>query len=353
MKGKTKTATDSEPAGWFETTRLEAWMRRHVDGFEGPIEVAKFPGGQSNPTFRLTTPRRQYVLRRKPPGKLLKGAHAVEREYRIISALGPLDFPVPRTWGLCEDDEVVGTPFFVMDMVPGRIFWDPKFPEVPRAERGAYYDSMCATIARLHRIDYEAAGLADYGRPGNFVERQIGIWSRQYLQDEVAGRIEAMDRLTEWLPGHIPDDGSPTRVVHGDFRCDNLIFHPTEPRVVAVLDWELSTLGHPLADFTYHLMNYRLPPSLPAGMAGADFAALGLPSEADYTAAYCRHTGRQDIPDLDFYLAFNMFRLAAIIHGVKGRLLRGNASSDRAEQLVAYLGDLAESAWRQAQMAGA
>jgi aminoglycoside phosphotransferase (APT) family kinase protein len=327
-------------------------MEQHVEGFEGPIEVEKFPGGQSNPTFKLTSPGRQYVLRRKPPGKLLKGAHAVEREYRIMTALGPLGFPVPRTYGLCEDSEVLGTPFFVMDMVDGRIFWDPRLPEVPTDERRACYESMCETIARLHRIDYEAAGLGDYGKPGNFVERQIGIWSRQYLQDEAAGRIAAMDRLVEWLPRNIPDDDSPTSIVHGDFRCDNLIFHPTEPRVVAVLDWELSTLGHPLADFTYHLMNYRIPPSLPAGMAGADFAALSLPGEADYTAAYCRHTGRDDIPDLDFYLAFNMFRLAAIIHGVKGRILRGNASSDRADQLVSYLDTLAETAWQQARKAG-
>jgi aminoglycoside phosphotransferase (APT) family kinase protein len=327
-------------------------MEQHVEGFEGPIEVEKFPGGQSNPTFKLTSPGRQYVLRRKPPGKLLKGAHAVEREYRIMTALGPLGFPVPRTYGLCEDSEVLGTPFFVMDMVDGRIFWDPRLPEVPTDERRACYESMCETIARLHRIDYEAAGLGNYGKPGNFVERQITIWSRQYLQDEAAGRIAAMDRLVEWLPRNIPDDDSPTSIVHGDFRCDNLIFHPTEPRVVAVLDWELSTLGHPLADFTYHLMNYRIPPSLPAGMAGADFAALSLPGEADYTAAYCRHTGRDDIPDLDFYLAFNMFRLAAIIHGVKGRILRGNASSDRADQLVSYLDTLAETAWQQARKAG-
>ena len=346
-------STETEPTGWFDTERLEAWMAREVDGFEGPLDVEKFPGGQSNPTFKLTSPGGQYVLRRKPPGKLLKGAHAVEREYRIISALGPLGFPVPRTFGLCEDNEVVGTPFFLMDMVEGRIFWDPRFPEVPVHERRFYYDSMCETIARLHMIDYAAAGLGDYGKPGSFFERQIGLWSRQYLQDEAAGHIDAMDRLVEWLPRNIPDDGSPTSIVHGDFRCDNLIFHPTEPRVVAVLDWELSTLGHPLADFTYHLMNYRMPPELPAGMAGVDHAALGLPGEADYTAAYCRHTGRPDIPNLDFYLAFNMFRLAAIIHGIKGRLLRGNASSDRADQLIRHLETLAETAWQQAVQAGA
>jgi aminoglycoside phosphotransferase (APT) family kinase protein len=353
MNEQEASAAGSEPTGWFDTVRLEVWMNEHVAGFEGPIEVTKFPGGQSNPTFKLTTPSQQYVLRRKPPGKLLKGAHAVEREYRIISSLGPLGFPVPRTYGLCEDDEVVGTPFFLMDMVPGRIFWDPTLPEVPKDARRAYYGSMCETIARLHQIDYQAAGLGDYGRAGNFFERQIGIWSRQYLQDEAAGRIEAMDRLVEWLPRNIPDEDGRTSIVHGDYRCDNLIFHPSEPRVVAVLDWELSTLGHPLADFAYHLMNYRIPPVLPAGMAGTDFAALGLPDEEEYTAAYCRLTGRRGIRGLDFYIAFNMFRLAAIIHGIKGRILRGNASSDRAEKLVSHLESLAGLAWQQAEKAGA
>ena len=345
--------TETESSDGFDTAPLDAWMRQNVESYEGPIEIDKFPGGQSNPTYKLTTPGHQYVLRRKPPGKLLQGAHAIEREFRIISALEPLDFPVPHTHGLCEDPAVVGTPFFVMDMVPGRIFWDPRLPEIPAGERRAYYDSMCATIARLHGIDYESAGLGDYGKPVQFVERQIALWSRQYLQDEVAGRIEAMDRLVEWLPGNIPDEAGAASIVHGDFRCDNLIFHPVEPHVVAVLDWELSTLGHPLADFTYHLMVYRLPPGLPASLHGADFDALGIPDEAEYTAAYCEHTGRGEIPGLDFYLAFNMFRLAAIIHGVKGRLLRGNASNKRADQLISHLELLAEAAWMQAEKTGA
>jgi aminoglycoside phosphotransferase (APT) family kinase protein len=345
--------TDSETGNWFDTAPLEAWMKQHVDGFEGPLEIDKFPGGQSNPTFKLTTPGHQYVLRRKPPGKLLQGAHAVEREYQVMSALEPLDFPVPHTYGLCEDPAVVGTPFFLMDMVPGRIFWDPRLPEVPVGERRACYDSMCETIARLHQVDYRAAGLADYGKPGHFVERQISLWSRQYLHDDVAGRIEAMDRLVEWLPDHVPDDDDAGSIVHGDFRCDNLIFHPEEPRVIAVLDWELSTLGNPLADFTYHLMVYRLPAGLPASLSGADFSALGIPDEAGYTAAYCAHTSRDEIPGLDFYIAFNMFRLAAIIHGVKGRLLRGNASNPRADQLISHLDELAAHAWQQAIKAGA
>ena len=328
-------------------------MCRHVAGFRGPIEVEKFPGGQSNPTFRLVTPGGKYVLRRKPPGKLLKGAHAVEREYRVINTLGPLGFPVPGTYGLCEDDDVIGTPFFLMDMVEGRIFWDPTLPEVPASERRHYYDSMCATIAWLHSIDYESVGLDDFGKPGAFLERQIDLWSRQYLQDKEAGHIDFMDRLVDWLPRNIPRDDCSTSIVHGDYRCDNLVFHASEPRVIAVLDWELSTLGHPLADFTYHLMSYRIPPGLPAGMGGADFAGLGLPSESEYLTAYCRQTGRTAIPNLDFYLSFNMFRLAAIIHGIKGRKLRGNASSARVDQLVSHLPTLAEAAWRQAQRAGA
>ena len=337
----------------FETGPLKAWMHETVPGFSGPVQVAKFAGGQSNPTFRVSTPGRDYVLRRKPPGKLLPGAHAVEREYRIMTALGELDFPVPKTYGLCEDESVVGTPFFLMDLVPGRIFWDPALPEVPHPQRKACYDSMCETIARLHAIDYQRAGLADYGKPGDFIARQIALWSRQYQADESAGRIDAMDRLCAWLPDNIPA-GDETTLYHGDYRCDNLIFHPTEPRVVAVLDWELSTLGHPLADFTFHLMAWRLPAALPAaGLAGRDPVALGLPSEEEYVARYCRHTGRDDIKQLDFYMAFNMFRLAGILHGIKGRILRGNASSDRAEQLVAHLDTLAATAWAQARKAGA
>ncbi|NNK38286.1 MAG: phosphotransferase family protein [Xanthomonadales bacterium] len=337
----------------LDADRLGAWMREHVTGFAGPIEIEKYPGGQSNPTYRISTPGRDYVLRRKPPGKLLPGAHAVEREYRVIRVLEDQDFPVPHGHALCEDPAVIGTPFYVMDRVEGRIFWNPRLPEVPAAERSGYYDAMCETIARLHRIDYVQAGLADYGKPGQFLQRQIGLWSRQYAQDEAAGRIDAMDRLVDWLPANIPDDGDPTAIIHGDFRCDNLIFHPDEPRIIAVLDWELSTLGHPLADFAYHLMTYRLPPSLPAGLGGEDLKALGLPSEAEYINAYCRHSGRSSIDNLDFYMAFNMFRLAAIIHGVKGRLLRGNASSDRADQLVGHLGALADAAWGQARRAGA
>jgi aminoglycoside phosphotransferase (APT) family kinase protein len=337
----------------FDAARLERWMEREVDGFEGPLRVEQFKGGQSNPTYKLMTPNRSYVLRRKPPGRLLPGAHAVDREYRAISALGTQGFPVARTFGLCLDEAVVGTPFYVMEMVEGRIFWETDFPQVSAGERPAYFDAMNATIARLHAIDPQAAGLGDYGKPGNYFERQIGRWSKQYLGDEEAGRVPAMDRLVEWLPANIPADEGEARIIHGDFRCDNMIFHPTEPRVLAVLDWELSTLGHPLADFTYHLMMYRMPTGISTGLAGRDLAGLNIPSEEEYVAAYCRRTGRQGIRDIDFYMAFNMFRLAAIVHGIKGRLARGTAASAHADKMAASLEDLADLAWRQAEFAGA
>jgi aminoglycoside phosphotransferase (APT) family kinase protein len=333
----------------FDMARLEAWMAREVEGYAGPLRVEQFKGGQSNPTYKLATPGRSYVLRRKPPGKLLPGAHAVDREYRVITALAAQGFPVARSFGLCLDEGVIGTPFYVMEMVEGRIFWDPAFGQVPRGERAAYFDAMNATLAALHLIDPEAAGLGDYGKPGNYFARQIGRWSKQYLGDAEAGRLAAMDRLVEWLPENIPPDEPEPRVIHGDFRCDNMIFHPREPRVLAVLDWELSTLGHPLADFSYHLMMYRMPDAL----AGRDLAALGIPSEADYVAAYCARTGRDGIADMDFYMAFNLFRLAGILHGIKGRLVRGTAASAHAAEMVDRLEPLADLAWAQALKAGA
>jgi aminoglycoside phosphotransferase (APT) family kinase protein len=337
----------------FDAEALAGWMREHVEGYEGPLSVEQFRGGQSNPTYKLSTPGRAYVLRRKPPGKLLPGAHAVDREYRVIDALGRQGFPVARVYGLCEEEGVIGTPFYVMEMVEGRIFWEADLPQVGRAERPAYFDAMNATIAQLHGIDPEAAGLGDYGKPGNYFERQIGRWSKQYLGDVEAGRVPAMDRLVEWLPRNIPAGVEEARIIHGDFRCDNMIFHPTEPRVLAVLDWELSTLGHPLADFSYHLMMYRMPAGITTGLAGLDLAALNIPDEAEYVAAYCRRTGREGIPDLDFYVAFNMFRLAAIVHGIKGRLARGTASSAHADKMAAGLEPLAELAWSQAERAEA
>lgn len=329
----------------FDLSRLEDWLAREVEDYSGPLRVEQFRGGQSNPTYKLITPARNYVLRRKPPGPLLPGAHAVDREYRVITALAAQGFPVARTYGLCLDDSVIGTAFYVMEMVDGRIFWEPAFPQVSREDRPSYFDAMNATIAALHRIDPEAAGLADYGKPGNYFARQIARWSKQYFEDEEAGRVEAMDRLAGWLPDHIPPDEPQPRIIHGDFRCDNMVFHPERPEVLAVLDWELSTLGHPLADFSYHLMMYRLPEAL----GGLDLAALNIPSEADYVAAYCRRTGREAIPELDFYVAFNLFRLAGIVHGIKGRLVRGTAASAHAAEMVTRLEPLAELGWAQAR----
>jgi aminoglycoside phosphotransferase (APT) family kinase protein len=335
----------------FDETSLATWMMATVTGYSGPLTIEQFKGGQSNPTYKLGTPARTYVLRRKPPGELLKGAHAVEREAQILRALETVGFPVPHVHGLCTDDAVIGTWFYVMDFVNGRIIWDATFPNVARADRPRYFDAMNATIAQLHSIDYRAIGLGDYGRPGNYFERQIARWSKQYLGDVDAGRDPHMDRLIEWLPANIPP-GEDTSIVHGDFRVDNMIFDPHEPRVLAVLDWELSTLGHPLADFAYHVMMYRMPPLVIAGLLGADLAALNIPSEQEYVAAYCRRTARAGIPGLDFYVAFNLFRLAAIFHGIKGRLARGTAASEHARRLVAALPELAEHAWRQARSAG-
>ena len=331
----------------FDEERLTAWMLANVDGFAGPMTVTQFKGGQSNPTYKLATPGRNYVLRRKPPGHLLASAHAVDREYRVITALHATSFPVPRTFGLCVDDDVIGTWFYVMDCVEGRVVWDPTFPDASHADRPRYFDAMNATIAQLHRLDPAAIGLGDYGKPGNYFARQIGRWSRQYVEDVDAGRFPAMDRLVEWLPANIPS-GDETSIVHGDYRCDNMIFHPTEPKILAVLDWELSTLGHPLADFSYHLMMYRMPPATTAGLVGVDLAALNIPTEAAYTAAYCRRTGRDGIANLDFYVAYNMFRLAAILHGIQGRVVRGTATSAHARAAGANVGPLAELAWQQA-----
>ncbi|MGI4877219.1 MAG: phosphotransferase family protein [Janthinobacterium lividum] len=331
----------------FDEARLAEWMTANVDGFAGPLTVRQFNGGQSNPTYKLTTPGQNYVLRRKPPGTLLKSAHAVDREYRVITALHAAGFPAPRTFGLCTDDDVIGTWFYVMDCVDGRVIWDTTFPDVARADRPAYFDAMNATIAQLHMLDPVAIGLGDFGKPGNYFARQIGRWSRQYLDDADAGRFAAMDRLVEWLPNNIPP-GEEVSVVHGDYRCDNMIFHPTEPKVLAVLDWELSTLGHPLADFSYHLMMYRMPPSMTAGLTGVDLAALNIPDEAAYTAAYCRRTGRDGIANMDFYVAYNMFRLAAILHGIQGRVVRGTAASAHAKASGAGVAPLAELAWQQA-----
>lgn len=345
--------TPVRPGFGFDIEALSHWMAAHIDGFSGPIELAQFRGGQSNPTYKVRTPGREYVLRRKPPGRLLKGAHAVDREARVMQALGREGFPVPHILGLCEDETVIGSLFVIMEYVPGRIFWDPRMPELAADERAAYFDAMNATLARLHALDPLALGLADFGNPGQYVARQIARWSAQYVQDVEAGRDVHLDRLIEWLPTAVPSGDDAVAVIHGDFRCDNMIFHAEEPRIVAVLDWELSTLGHPLADFTYHALMYRLPEQVGAGLGGLDPRAFGLPSEADYVAAYCARTGRASLAHYEFYLAFNLFRLAAIFHGIKGRLARGSAASAQAAERVAILPELARLAWIQAVAAGA
>jgi len=345
MSGATVAVRDNAR---FDVAALERWMAGNVEGFSGPMRVEQFAGGQSNPTFRLTTPGRAYVMRRKPPGQLLKGAHAVDREARVMQALGAAGFPVPRVHALCQDEAVIGSWFYVMDLVEGRIFWDAAFPGVAPAERAACHDAMNATLAALHNLDPVELGLADYGRPDGYLHRQIERWSRQYREDEVAGRNPDLDFLAEWLPAHAPTDEA-VAIVHGDFRNDNLIFHPDRSEVIAVLDWELSTLGHPVVDFAYHLMMYRAPPAMPWSLAGRDLAALGLPDEASYVRAYLRRTGREAIPQLEVYLAFNLFRFAAIVHGIKGRLLRGNAASADAAAMVANLDELAAAGRRVAE----
>ena len=326
----------------FDVAQLESWMESHVESFRGPLDVRQFRGGQSNPTYMLTAPSGRYVLRRKPPGKLLKSAHAVDREFRIISALYAADFPVPRPYALCEDAEVIGTMFFVMEFVDGRIFWDLDLPDCDREERAAIYDSANATIAKLHSYDWQALGLSDYGKPGNYFERQISRWIGQYRASETR-TIEAMDALIDWLPENIPDDDSAS-IVHGDFRLDNMIVHPTEPRVIAVLDWELSTIGHPLADFTYHLLTWQMPEIGigSVGLQGKDLESLGIPTEEAYVARYCERTGRAEIANRSFYTAFNVFRLAAILQGIAGRVRDGTAASAHASQAEKAVLPLAE-----------
>ena len=335
----------------FDVAALETWMAANVEGYAGPLTVSQFKGGQSNPTYKLETPAGNYVLRRKPPGPLLPGAHAVEREAKVIGALATAGFPAPRVYALCEDDGVLGTPFFVMDMVEGRIVWDASFPGIDQATRAAHFDAMNATLAQLHSFDPAAIGLGDYGRPSGFVERQVARWSKQYLADVDGGRVPAMDALVEWLGKHMPADSGRSSVVHGDYRCDNMIFAPDAPRVAAVLDWELSTLGDPAADFVYHLMMYRMPAGIFSGLKGQDLAALGIPSEDDYVAAYCRRTGRDSLPDRDYLMVFVMFRLAAIVHGIRGRLVRGSASSAHAADMAKRVEPLAELALAEAHAA--
>ncbi len=341
----------------FNIAALTTWLEKSVPGFTGPLTVEQFKGGQSNPTFKLITPRTTYVMRAKPGpvAKLLQSAHAIEREYRVMAALRPHGVPVPEMLALCEDESVIGRAFCVMSFVDGRVLWNQAMPEASVAERGAIYDEMNRIIAALHKVDVRAAGLADYGRPGNYFERQIGRWGKQYVAS-ITRPIDAMDCLMQWLPTHMPAsarDDSKVCVVHGDYRLDNLVFHATEPRVLAVLDWELSTLGHPLADFSYHCMAWHIPPGAFRGIGGLDHAALGIPVESEYVARYCARTGfttpTELAQDWNFYLAYNLFRMAAILQGIAKRVEDGTASSKQARQAAAGARPLAELGWQFAQ----
>ena len=338
----------------FDVVRLQAYLAARVDGFSGPLGVEQFKGGQSNPTYLLTTPQRRFVLRRKPPGKLLPSAHAVDREYRVIAALHRQEFPVPEPLLYCDDDSVTGTAFYVMAFVDGRVFWEPRMPGSEPRERAAVYDDMNAVLARLHSFDPAAIGLGDFGKGENYVARQVERWSKQYRASQTE-KLPDMDRLIEWLPAHLPPPG-PVRIVHGDYRLDNAIVHATQPKILAVLDWELSTLGDPLADFTYHLMQWHMPHSdAGAGtgsLVGCDLAALGLPAMSEYVDRYVARTGLDPRPHLPIYLAYNFFRLAAILQGIIGRVRDGTAANENAPARAQMVQPLAAKAWEFAQAAG-
>ncbi len=350
----TKAMADSHA---FNVQDLQAHLERHLPGFVGPLQVEQFKGGQSNPTYKLITPGTAYVMRSKPgpAAKLLPSAHAVEREYRVMKALRGTGVPVPRMHHLCEDESVIGRAFFVMEFVQGRVLWDQSLPGMDTAGRNAIYDEMNRVIAALHSVDVAAVGLQDYGKPGNYFERQIGRWSKQYLASATEP-IAAMNQLLAWLPTHLPAtalDNRQVSVVHGDYRLDNLVFDTAQPRVLAVLDWELSTLGHPLADFSYHCMAWHIPPGVFRGIGGLDHAALGIPSELEYVRRYCERTGRSSpetvMADWNFYLAYNLFRLASITQGIAKRVVEGIASSAQARATGAATRTLAEMAWRFAE----
>jgi aminoglycoside phosphotransferase (APT) family kinase protein len=349
----------------FDVAALTGWMDGHVEGFQGPLTVEMFKGGQSNPTYKLTTPSRSYVMRSKPGpvAKLLPSAHAVEREFAVMRGLAGTEVPVPRMYGLCEDESVIGRAFYIMECMQGRVLWDQALPDMTNAQRGEIYDEMNRVIAALHTVDFAAQGLARYGKPGNYFDRQIGRWSKQYKASAdgagpMSQPIPEMEKLVEWLPAHIPAaarDERKVSIVHGDFRLDNLMFHLTEPRVIAVLDWELSTLGHPLADFSYHCMAWHVPHALSRGIGGLDHAALGIPVEDAYIRRYCERTGLATVAELkadwNFYMAYNMFRIAAILQGIAKRVEAGTASSAQAAASGAGARPMAEMAWAFAQKA--
>ncbi len=327
---------------------LGDYLQAHVDGFEGPLEIRQFKGGQSNPSYFLVTPQKQYVLRKKPPGKLLPSAHAVDREFKVLSGLYGTGVPVPRTYCLCEDESIIGTIFYVMDFVDGDIEWDPALPHFNNEQRFAAFDSMNAAIAKLHQVDYKAAGLEDFGKPTDYLARQINRWTKQYKASETES-IPEMDKLMEWLPDNIPA-GDETSIVHGDYRLDNTIIDRSSKEVIAILDWELSTLGHPLADFSYHCMTWRLEPELFRGLYGLDLKSLGIPTEEEYVKLYCQRTGRSEIPNWDFYMAYNMFRLSAILQGIMGRVVDGTASSQHAVDMGKRAKPLAKKGWQQVEL---
>jgi len=330
----------------IDEARLADYLHARIPEFTLPLEVEQFRGGQSNPTYLVTAGEHRYVLRKKPPGRLLPSAHAVDREYRVMTALRASDVPVPRTRLLCTDETVIGTAFFVMDYVEGRVFWNQALPDLSPHERSAIFEEMNRVIAALHCVDYAAVGLADYGRPGNYLQRQIARWSRQYL-DSATRPIPAMDKLIDWLPRNIPP-GDETALVHGDYHLNNMIFHPSEPRILAVLDWELSTLGHPLVDFAYHCLDWKLPPEMLGRLGGVDLEGLGIPAMKAYVDAYCRRTGRAGIEHLEYYQAFGLFRIAAVHQGIVKRIEDGSVSSPHARE-VARPAFLAELGWQQVQ----
>ncbi len=345
----------------FDTAALLAYLRRHHEGFAGELRVEQFKGGQSNPTFKLITPSAAYVMRSKPgpAAKLLPSAHAIEREFKVMRALHGSGVPVPRMHLLCDDESVIGRAFFVMEFVSGRVLWDQALADCDKAIRGAIYDEMNRVISALHTVDFNAAGLGDYGKPGNYFERQIARWSKQY-QASITEPIETMDKLKAWLPAHIPPsarDPSQVAIVHGDYRLDNIVFHATEPRILAVLDWELSTIGHPLADFSYHCMSWHIAPGTFRGIGGLDHAGLGIPTEREYVSRYCERTGRVApggsvdavMADWNFYMAYNLFRLAAILQGIARRVVDGTAASAQARSSSAGARPLAEMGWLAAQ----
>lgn len=334
----------------FDWIALEDYLGAHVDGYQGPLTIEQFKGGQSNPTFKLITPERSYVLRAKPglAAQLLPSAHAIEREYRIMQVLKDTSVPVPKMYCLCQDETILGRAFYVMEYVAGRVFWDQALPGASSAQRNSVYTEMNRVISTLHRVDYGALGLADFGRPGNYFARQIGRWTQQYRASETEP-IEAMNHLIDWLPHHIPADDGANSIVHGDYRLDNLVFDPETLSIRAVLDWELSTIGHPLADFSYHLMSWHIPPGGFRGIGGLNLAALGIPSCDEYVALYCQATGRDGIHDLDFYLAYNMFRIAGILQGIMKRVMDGTAANAAALAAGQRTRPMAELGWSYAQ----